>query len=53
MDFVERPFGFSHDEDSGTFELLLIAVPFTIGAAMWARRERRLRKRLTTASRIR
>jgi len=46
MDFVERLFGISPDNGSGTFEaLILLAITVLIAAAYWARRQRSRRLR--------
>ncbi len=42
MDFVERIFGFSPDNGSGTFEasLIILAITVVIAVAYWVRRKR-------------
>lgn len=43
MDFIERIFGISPDGGSGSFELMLLLVPITLVAALYALRARRTR----------
>ena len=38
MDFIERIFGVSPDGGDGTFELLLLLIPFVVAATGAARR---------------
>jgi len=47
MDFIERIFGMSPDDGSGTFEFLLFAVPIALLAmrAVWQRRTAQQRRR--------
>jgi ABC-type enterochelin transport system permease subunit len=51
MDFFERLFGFSPDGGSGTFELLLLAVPVLILAFVAAHRRSHARAGTRVAKR--